>query len=504
MKYTIGLVAVLFLSCTSLPSVSQNNMDSELLESEALIEEPLIGSKENLKIQDSEIAISEADLISHYPISNEISSKVTIELEIPFLIPNPVINEYVAAIHERPLATPKEQTIDISEFNSLVLGQLPLLELPDLDEALDEDIKLEIANETNEEVIAIAIIDNPVETSSLTPARTVVSPPSINQAPVVSRQIPAASNQLAEIKAQVAESAPMSFSTPEKNVSEVNTVQGILSVNTSSIPNNTQNSPSIASSNTAIAPSRPSYYSQFALEDEIIIPLQGEGFIFLDSFFLGMNGPEDISLEFVKKEYTGNGELFYFKAPQEGNFRITFLQQDLSAGIQEEIRKDIAVGEDYVANNFYDSEITSEIPNQNLENVNEIQDSFISSESNTKEALLSDEIIVDELLTSLDPLTQEQDIIPDTWTMVQEHFSQGEYDAAYRSLLNIKLEDIDVAYDELLYMKAQIYENADQNKNIEQARSIYVQIMENYPDSIFWNDAEQRYRYIQRNFFRIR
>ncbi len=58
--------------------------------------------------------------------------------------------------------------------------------------------------------------------------------------------------------------------------------------------------------------------------------------------------------------------------------------------------------------------------------------------------------------------------------------------------------------DEGLYLKGKVLETPSSSRNIKEALSSYKAIVNNYPESDFWDDASKRISYIERIYFDIR
>ena len=72
------------------------------------------------------------------------------------------------------------------------------------------------------------------------------------------------------------------------------------------------------------------------------------------------------------------------------------------------------------------------------------------------------------------------------------------------SLVNQFLELSNFSVDEALFLKGQILEKPFANRNIREALNCYKKIISSYPQSEFWDKADERIKYIQRFYFNIR
>lgn len=85
----------------------------------------------------------------------------------------------------------------------------------------------------------------------------------------------------------------------------------------------------------------------------------------------------------------------------------------------------------------------------------------------------------------------------------QELFSQKNYIDSLKyvnSFLEISTDNRDAG----LYLQAQIFEQEGKTKNIKQAINIYESIIQNYPTSKYWDDANKRKIYLNRFYIQIR
>lgn len=121
------------------------------------------------------------------------------------------------------------------------------------------------------------------------------------------------------------------------------------------------------------------------------------------------------------------------------------------------------------------------------------------------ELLFLSDIFDDEETEIEDSLIYEDDIVFDTDLLEQAKsaYENKDYENAL-SLVNQFLELSNFSVDEALFLKGQILEKPFANRNIREALNCYKKIISSYPQSAFWDKADERIKYIQRFYFNIR
>lgn len=88
-------------------------------------------------------------------------------------------------------------------------------------------------------------------------------------------------------------------------------------------------------------------------------------------------------------------------------------------------------------------------------------------------------------------------------SQAQNYFYEEDYPASLETLnkfFNIAVKDFDAAY----YLKGQVLESRSSVKNIKEAQKAYKHVIDSYPQSPFWERAQNRYTYLSRFYFDIR
>ena len=121
------------------------------------------------------------------------------------------------------------------------------------------------------------------------------------------------------------------------------------------------------------------------------------------------------------------------------------------------------------------------------------------------ELLFLSDIFDDEETEIEDTLIYEDDIVFDTDLLekAKSAYENKDYENAL-SLVNQFLELSNFSVDEALFLKGQILEKPFANRNIREALNCYKKIISSYPQSSFWDKADERIKYIQRFYFNIR
>ena len=118
---------------------------------------------------------------------------------------------------------------------------------------------------------------------------------------------------------------------------------------------------------------------------------------------------------------------------------------------------------------------------------------------------LSDIFDDDEFETEIEDSQLSDDIYFDTDLLekAKTTYENKDYENAL-SLVNQFLELSNFSVDEALFLKGQILEKPFANRNIREALNCYKKIISSYPQSEFWDKADERIKYIQRFYFNIR
>ena len=118
---------------------------------------------------------------------------------------------------------------------------------------------------------------------------------------------------------------------------------------------------------------------------------------------------------------------------------------------------------------------------------------------------LSDIFDDEEFETEIEDSQLSDDILFDSDLLEKAKlaYENKDYENAL-SLVNQFLELSNFSVDEALFLKGQILEKPFANRNIREALNCYKKIISSYPQSEFWDKADERIKYIQRFYFNIR
>ncbi len=200
---------------------------------------------------------------------------------------------------------------------------------------------------------------------------------------------------------------------------------------------------------------------------------KGDGWIYLGEFEAGQH------LVYKSKTVSDGNTHFLLLAKQEGETKIRFYKKDVITGtyIENNLTVFVLPKSKEVAKTLNESETVS----QTTENS---ESSEKNSPSNTEENSLN-----------------ESDSSADSnLELAKESITDGDYAKAL-SYLNTFLSVISENTDEGLYLKAQILESPSEIRNIKEATQIYYTLVENYPQSKYWENARERYIYLQKFYF---
>ena len=118
---------------------------------------------------------------------------------------------------------------------------------------------------------------------------------------------------------------------------------------------------------------------------------------------------------------------------------------------------------------------------------------------------LSDIFDDEEIDTEIEDSQLSDDIVFDSDLLekAKSAYENKDYENAL-SLVNQFLDLSNFSVDEALFLKGQILEKPFASRNIREALNCYKKIISSYPQSAFWDKADERIKYIQRFYFNIR
>ena len=82
-------------------------------------------------------------------------------------------------------------------------------------------------------------------------------------------------------------------------------------------------------------------------------------------------------------------------------------------------------------------------------------------------------------------------------------YNEKEYSLALEKIERV-LEQNDIGKDEALYLQGQCYEAKSEIQNIKKALNSYTLLVENFPASKYWDNANKRIIYLKRFYLEAR
>lgn len=162
---------------------------------------------------------------------------------------------------------------------------------------------------------------------------------------------------------------------------------------------------------------------------------------------------------------------------------------------------------DETVENFQKNDKNPASPENNSSEITEPQTdfeektkTFSEKESEEKESLISNS----NDATKLNLIEEKEDFDPKT--LLKEAkllYNEKEYSFALEKIEKI-LEKSDIGKDEALYLQGQCYEAKSEIQNIKKALNSYSLLVENFPASRYWDNANKRIIYLKRFYLEAR
>jgi hypothetical protein len=230
-------------------------------------------------------------------------------------------------------------------------------------------------------------------------------------------------------------------------------------------------------------------YMSIQVLKNLDVILSGKRWIYLP-------GEKDENIEYVGRKFNNDNTIYTFIPKLEGSYVLSFQYQDLlnNNHIIEKINISVL---GIISETEIDKRIKIE-ENSESEEIFDLESVLLAYilEDNSKE--ISN--LVPDLLKSND-------------ANVLEHMGKtGEilYNASYfvesASIFNILINNPEnlSSSDRWLFLLGKIYEENSSIRNEQTAAKYYKLIVDNYPASIYWNESQNRYRFLKRRYIDIR
>ncbi len=220
----------------------------------------------------------------------------------------------------------------------------------------------------------------------------------------------------------------------------------------------------------------------------------GTGWIFLGDEY------DSETLIFNKRDIYDDSTEFFFKTMESGTALLNFYKQDLLTNEQ--------------INDYLLVEINPK--NGKLETIEAPKYSFVNDyeEYESLEEYFEDEyydfgFIEDEpevmFFSDEGFYFEDDDVNPKEIIDSAESFFNDELYIEALDQLNYYFDlNNDIYTDYALFLKGQILEKNTIMKNIKESLACYKEIINNYPDSIYWDEAMKKAKYLERFYFSVR
>ncbi len=221
------------------------------------------------------------------------------------------------------------------------------------------------------------------------------------------------------------------------------------------------------------------------------ILLNGRGWIYLPD-------KDNYDLEYIGRKFVNENTVYTFLPIIERDYKLRFQYQDLTDNI--------------ITIEIITLSIFKDQPIQIISNLNdrsENEDSLIEENIDFKSSVNSmlekgDSVslsnIIPELLES-----NESDILRMLPGIIELLYEDSFYISVSTILEKLILDESFNKYsDYYLYLLGKIYEQDSQIRNELISADYYKTLIDTYPSSIYWDEAQDRYRYLKRRYIDIR
>ena len=230
---------------------------------------------------------------------------------------------------------------------------------------------------------------------------------------------------------------------------------------------------------------------QASVSDKIKITLPGSGWIYLPD-------NENNSLNYSGREFAEKNTTYTFKPGEAGDFVLNFQFQDLIKNIYTKEKVHLIVS----------SEPTQSVSKvASMETAAEPSETLVPVDLNTllKEYLSVKNVegifnMVPDLVRSKDPVVRG--LLPETAELLYKS------NRFVPTALILETLTMDKNYtdskDRFLYLLGKTYEADSPVRNELISADYYKQLLDTYPASIYWNESQDRYRFLKRRYIDIR
>jgi hypothetical protein len=224
---------------------------------------------------------------------------------------------------------------------------------------------------------------------------------------------------------------------------------------------------------------------------EVDITLSDHGWIYLSD--KGNRG-----IEYVGRHFSANDTVYTFLPEVEGSFVLQFQFQDLVNNNHtiEQINLTILPEEIITSKEIVPFPLEAEFPETN--GTADLEESLQVLLSEGDSRGLSE--IAPMLVESTLPSIRKQ--LPE----IAELLFSSSYFVQSALIVEELLKDhtLYISADRLLFLLGKIYEENSSIRNERTSASYYKKLIDGYPASIYWDESQDRYRYLKRRYIDIR
>ena len=227
------------------------------------------------------------------------------------------------------------------------------------------------------------------------------------------------------------------------------------------------------------------------VRSELDIKLSGRGWIYLAE-------KETSGIEYVGRHFSADSTVYTFLPELVGTVVLRFQFQDLvnNKHIIEKINLSVLPGESDIGRELVSAPIEVELLEKN-DSIALEESLLILLDKNDIRGLSE---IAPSLVESTSPAIRKQ--IPE----IAEILFSSSYFVQSAFILEEFLKDqtLYISIDRLLFLLGKIYEEDSSIRNEHSSAAYYKKLIDGYPASIYWDESQDRYRFLKRRYIDIR
>lgn len=237
----------------------------------------------------------------------------------------------------------------------------------------------------------------------------------------------------------------------------------------------------------SVEPTRQVLSASLGQQFSLVFP--GSGWLYVGT------GKTGDGVVFMQNVLQPDGTRFTFRLDQQGVKILQFQRQDTKQGFLERREVELTVGTGVSAAKSLDSVQSTakeqvKVPSQAIP---------AASDPSLTRAIGSNP----EILSSIS-VTKLPEDLASLLTLARDRERQGVYSEALLIYEKVAVENPGISdYDKVLFNMAKLLEKSSDRSKLRKAYDAYVRIQKEFPYSSVLEDARQRARYLDRNYFRV-